>query len=865
MIKQLLILVLLCVGCQSNSQSLLERAVKLHVQSGTVGELLIELNKQEGVSLVYGSSYISLGKMVQLTGRELTLEDHLVTILKDQPVKWIEQGSQVLLVFDERSPYKKKVTISGFISDAKSGERLIAASVYALNKKKGTTSNSYGFFSLTLDTDSVQLIITHSGHIALPVSFFPTEDTIMQLTLDQHVVVNEIVVVNADAKRNTQNRTLTGMINVPASMLESMPALLSEPDVLKTLQLLPGIQATNEGSSGLNVRGGSSDQNLVLLDGVPVYNASHAFGMFSVFNTDAVRNVEVMKSGFPASYGGRLSSIVDVQLKEGDRYKMHGEGGIGLVFSRLTLEGPIKKGNSSFIISARRTYLDLIMRPIIQATSSSDAADMLAAFSDVNVKTNFKAGKKDHLYFGIYTGIDRFFAEDVMYSPRTSAEFVKSVNKYGFSWGNNTAMARWNHVFNKKMFANLTFNYSRFKFKTFDRTNTYDENDQLSHTGEQRYFSSIKDLGVRYDIDYLPAPSHFVKMGMSATLHEYRPGVNKYYRKDNTSEMNITIDNHSVRTGEFDLYAEDDIRLPSNMKANLGVRVSGFLVNNQFFTSIQPRINWLYKLDNRWSVRASAVKMNQYIHLLANNNFGMPTDLWVPVTKRVKPQVSYQFSSGIAYSKEQSVEASMEVYYKNLRNVIEYAEGAGLTNSYAGWEELVETGKGWAYGAEWLLQKKKGEITGLISYTLSWSQRRFANINQGKVFPYKYDRRHEAKMAMVWQPSKRFEMSCDWIFSTGNAISLPTEQYYNPSNGTYVDIYHGRNDFRMPVYHRMDLVIKMMKQKKRHLRTWVFSIYNVYNRLNPFFIFKYRDSSTMEFQRITLFPIIPSFSYQFKF
>lgn len=865
MIKQLLILVLLCMGCQSNSQSLLNLPVKVSRQSGTVGEMLAELDKHDGVSLVYSSSYISLGKAVQLTGREHTLGDHLSAILKDQPVKWIEQGSQVLLVFDERSPYRKKVTISGFISDSKSGERLIAASVYALNKKVGTTSNSYGFFSLTLDRDSIHLIISHSGHIAIPVSFFPEEDTVMQLSLEQHVVVNEIVVVNADARRNTQNRTLTGLINVPASMLESMPALLSEPDVLKTLQLLPGIQATNEGSSGLNVRGGSSDQNLVLLDGVPVYNASHAFGMFSVFNSDAVHNVEVMKSGFPASYGGRLSSVVDVHLKEGDRYNMHGEGGIGLIFSRLTLEGPIKKGNSSFIVSARRTYLDLVMRPILHASTSMDQFDMFAAFSDVNFKTNFKIGKKDHLYFGVYTGIDRFFSEDVSYFSRLNIPNSKSVNKYGFSWGNNTAMARWNHVFNKKMFANLTFNYSRFKFKTFDRTNTYDENDQLVHTGEQRYFSSIKDLSVRYDIDYLPSPSHFVKMGLSAILHEYRPGINRYYRKDNNGELDITIDNHSLRTGEFDLYAEDDIRLPYNMKANIGVRVSGFLVNNQFFTSIQPRINWLYKFDNRWSLRASAVKMNQYIHLLANNNFGMPTDLWVPVTKRVKPQVSYQFSSGIAYSKEQSVEASMEVYYKNLRNVIEYAEGAGFTNAYVGWEDLVETGKGWAYGAEWLLQKKKGEITGLVSYTLSWSQRRFANINEGKIFPYKYDRRHEAKMAMVWQPSKRFELSCDWIFSTGNAISLPKEQYYNPATSTYIDVYHGRNDFRMPVYHRMDVVIKMMKQKKRHLRTWVLSIYNVYNRLNPFFIFKYADASKMEFQRITLFPIIPSFSYQFKF
>ncbi|HEX2629412.1 MAG TPA: TonB-dependent receptor plug domain-containing protein [Chitinophagaceae bacterium] len=864
MIKQLLILVLLCMGCQSNSQSLLGLPVKIHKQSGTVGELLAELDKHDGVSLVYSSSYISLGKMIQLTGREQTLEDHLTTILKDQPVKWIEQGSQVLLIFDERSAYRKKITISGFISDSKSGERLIAASVYALNRKVGTTSNSYGFFSLTLDRDSINLIISHSGHVAIPLSFFPQEDTVVQLSVEQHVVVNEIVVVNADARRNTQNRTVPGKMSVPVSMIKSMPALAGEFDVMKTLQLLPGIQAANEGSSGLNIRGGSADQNLVLLDGVPVYNATHAFGMFSVFNADAVHNVDVLKSGIPASYGGRLSSVVDVQLKEGDRYKFHGEGGIGLVFSRLTLEGPIKKGVSSFLISGRRTYLDLFARPIIKATSE-DNYDVFGAFSDINFKTNFKLGEKDHLYVGVYTGIDRFFSKDEFNFFWYPDPRLRSVNTYGFSWGNNTAMVRWNHVFSKKMFANLTLNYSRFQFKASDNTETYDTlNRQVQH-GEHKYFSSIKDVNVKYDIDFLPNPNHFIKMGAVATLHHYRPGVNHYYIKDSIVKLDLNIDNQSVYTGEYDAYVEDDIRLPGNMKMNVGLRFTGLSAKNNFFFSIQPRLSWLYKMNNRWSLRASAVKLNQYLHLLTNSSLGLPTDLWVPVTKKLPPQVSYQFSSGVAYSYENSIEASMEVYYKNLRNVIEYSEGAGFTNSYTDWENVVESGKGWTYGAEWLVQKKKGKITGLASYTLSWSQRKFDNINGGKIFPYKYDRRHEAKLALVWQPSKRFEMSCDWIFATGNSISLPKFQYYNPANNRFVDVYTGRNDFRMPSYHRMDIALKMTKQKKRHQRSWVLSVYNVYAQRNPFFIYKEATSVSAEFRKITLLPIIPSFSYQFKF
>ena len=848
---------------------MLERQITITRQNGTIGDFLDELDKIPGITLSYSSGVVDLTRKAQLSGQEKTVEDFLRSVLKGQAVKYAEQDEKIFLLADQ--PVKKKFTLSGYISDSKSGERLIGTSIFVLNKNLGTTSNVYGFYSLTLEEDTVRLLITHAGYIGKDITLSVQQDVVNDIALGQRVVMNEMVVVNSESKTNSQNRTLPGKVNVSSSFIRSMPALLGEPDVLKALQLLPGIQAGNEGTAGLNVRGGSADQNLVLLDGVPVYNASHAFGFFSIFNSDAVHNVEVLKSGFPASYGGRLSSVIDVQMKEGDKYKFHGEGGVGIIFSKLTLEGPIKKGRSSFLISGRRTYADLALRPIMKAAEES--IKLSTFFSDIIAKSNFAIGERDRIYFSFYTGKDKY--NSVAMDPPSWLQYASQRYEYGFQWGNITGMARWNHVFNKKVFANMTFNYSRFRFAAKER-NDFQLPGDSTGTGsylreyEQNYFSSIRDFNIKYDLDYLPGPAHFIKMGFAATLHHYRPGVRTTFQKDSTIRIDRKTDEHSLYTGEYEMYVEDDIRISSRTKANIGVRFAAFNVTGNVFFSAQPRLNWLYKLNNRWSLKGSAVKMNQYIHLLTNSNMGLPTDLWVPVTKRIPPQVSYQFSGGASYNYDQSLEASIEVYYKHLKNVIEYAEGAGFSSSNLNWESFVELGKGKTYGMEWLLQKRKGKLTGLAGYTLGWSTRNFANINNGHTFPYKYDRRHELKTAIVWKPSARFELSTNWIFATGNAISLPVGWYRDPYTNTEFEIYKGRNDFRMPAYHRLDLSIKMMKQKRRHLRTWTLGVYNLYNRKNAFFVYRYKEfqpdlTLNSTFRKSTLFPILPSISYQFKF
>ncbi len=854
----------LLIPCICQAQAVLSKRITITGKKATVGIFLNELNTIPGISLSYSSGVIDLTKKIELNGVEKTVEDFLISILKGQKVKYIEQNGKIFLVVDGSLP-KKKFTLSGYIVDKKTGERLIGASVYLPFKKTGTTSNNYGFFSITLEEDTIELQTSYAGYLARQQELYLHEDRSLNIEMEQNVVISEMVIVNSEGKSGAQNRTVIGKTIVPVNLIKSVPALLGEADVLKTLQLLPGVQAGNEGTAGLYVRGGSPDQNLILLDGVPVYNASHAFGMFSIFNADAVHYAELLKSGFPASYGGRVSSIIDVHMKEGDKYNFHGEGGLGLIFSKFTFEGPIKKGQSSFLVSSRRTYADLLLRPLIKSVDSD--VDLVPYFMDVNVKANFPLGKMDRIYFSIYTGLDKLKVTERFGSLLPDSSTKNSTFNYGFSWGNITSLVRWNHVFNKKMFANFTFNYSRYRFNTNQEEQSNNKNQPYTYQRVQKYFSGIHDFNVKADLDYLPTLGHFVKAGFAATLHRYRPGINYIFQKDSVTRINETIDNLSLYTGEYDAYVEDDIRLSQKSKINVGMRISAFAVKNKTFYAWQPRVSWLYKLGGKWSLKAAGGIMYQYIHLLTNSNLGLPTDLWLPATEKVPPQSSKQISIGTSYSHDKSLDLSVEVYYKALNNVIEYSEGAGFGNIYNRWEDIVESGKGKTYGMEWLLQKRKGKITGLAGYTLSRSLRQFQNINDGRTFPFKYDRRHEIKLAAIWQPSPKFEVGADWIFSSGQAISMPLGYYFDPFTGRYIDIYESRNNFRMPDYHRLDVSVKFIKQKKRYLRTWILSVYNAYHRFNPFFRYKEYDyfNNKIVFKEVSVFPIVPSISYQFKF
>jgi len=763
----------------------------------------------------------------------------------------------------------QRATVSGIITQKGSGETLIGASVYNSKTKQGTTSNHYGFYSITLPRDSFNLTFSYVGYKSAHVGFRLHNDTTINLALEDAGMLQEVE-VTASPEEEIQHSTRMGTIDVPVAQIKALPALLGEIDVFKVLQLLPGVQSGAEGSSGLYVRGGGPDQNLILLDGVPVYNASHLFGFISVFNADAINHVELIKGGFPARYGGRLSSVIDITMKEGNQEKISCEGSIGLISSRLTVEGPIVKNKSSFIVSARRTYLDVLTRPIIKKVTKGEEAAWYY-FYDLNAKVNYHLNERNRVFLSTYTGDDKAFARS-RYKSENEIEQWVGTDEFDLKWGNFTAAARWNHIFTSRLFSNVTATYSRYRLSVGAESRevyTTPDTSQVIYYFTD-YTSGIRDFGLKVDFDFIPAPSHYIRFGGQAVAHLFTPGV-LAYKSENTGHT--TMGSPDLHSKEFSVYAEDDIALDRKLKVNAGLHASAFVTDNNFYYSLQPRISTRYLLNNDLSLKASYARMTQYIHLLTNVGIGLPTDLWVPSTDQIKPEESFIASLGTALNFKSAFEISVEAYYKSMEKLIEYKEGANYLNIEEDWQTKVESGKGESYGSELFIQKKKGKVSGWVGYTLSWTNRTFQNINEGKTFPFRYDRRHDVEVALSykWKPNR--DLSMTWVYGTGAAISLPQSAYteyigspWGDGDQSFIEYYGGRNSYRMRAYHRLDIGYTSTKKKRWGERSWNLSLYNAYNRKNPFFVDNARDEKGhKKFIQYSLFPLIPSAACRFKF
>jgi hypothetical protein len=797
----------------------------------------------------------------------------------------------LLVFFSINLKAQQKYTISGYFEDSASAEKLISAAIFNAKTTLGAVSNTYGFYSLTLPKGNVDLIMSYVGYSDQRLSFNLRKDTVINIKMKPNLEL-QTVEISAQKQDRIERRTQMSQVTIPIAQIKKIPALLGEVDVLKALQLLPGVQAGGEGQNGLYVRGGSPDQNLILLDGVPVYNVSHVGGFFSVFNGDAVKNVTLTKGGFPARYGGRLSSIIEIDMKEGNMKEFHGEGGIGLISSRLTLEGPIKKDVASYMISARRTYVDLLLIPILKLAATNNAngnqnttVSPRLNFYDINGKINWKINEKNRLYLSAYTGEDIFG-----YAATTSTTDGLNVNTTdgGTNWGNITTAFRWNSVINNKLFANTTLTYSRYKVDIL-ASNTIVRN-TLTTGNVAQYTSGIEDISGKVDFDYVPNPKNRIRFGGGITQHTYNPGA--YQLEVTVASLKLDTTLGSVKTNSIEpfLYVEDEFQLGA-LKANFGLHASGFKVGNTFYQSIQPRIGLNYPLSNDLALKASFTTMRQYINLLTNERIGLPTDLWVPSTERIKPQDAWQAAIGAAKTVQDDYEVSAEAYYKKMTNVISYREGVSYLGSDNGWEDKITQGVGETYGLELFVQKKIGKFTGWVGYTLSWNTRQFDNedptlrVNNGKVYPFKYDRRNDFKALCTYNFSDKFAFTSSWQFSTGNSVSLPEITYSAPQRPENVDnpfigggyraleIIGDKNSYRMPSYHRLDVNFEWTKKKKRFTRTFSLGAYNAYSRANP--VFLYRDSNvttvngqTVEapvFRQFSLLPIVPSIAYNFKF
>jgi len=520
-------------------------------------------------------------------------------------------------------------TISGYISDKSSDEMLISANVYDFESSSGTVSNTYGFYSITLPAGDVNLRASYIGFSDINTSFTLSQDTTINFPLPSSVEMEEVVITADKASEGRiEERTQMSTVEVPIEQIKKIPALLGEVDVIKALQLLPGVQSGGEGTSGLYVRGGSPDQNLILLDGVPVYNANHLFGFFSVFNADAIKDVKLVKGGFPARYGGRLSSVLEINMKEGNQNEFHGEGSIGLVASKLTLEGPLSE-KTSFIVSGRRTYIDLLAKPIIQSSFEEDGQEGGTGyyFYDLNAKINHKFSERDRVYISTYTGKDKFYLDS-----RELESNPADVLEFGLGWGNLTTAVRWNHLFTPKLFGNMTATFSDYKFNVLSKFAEEYNNPALNEEFRLEYDSGIRDYALKFDFDYLPNPDHFIRFGINGINHKFNPGTFdlKFVDPDSPG-FNTEISQTKVTAQEIAVYVEDDMQLFDGFKMNAGIHASTFIVEGKNYFSIQPRISTRYLMDNGLAIKGSFATMQQFIHLLSNEGIGLPTDLWLDV------------------------------------------------------------------------------------------------------------------------------------------------------------------------------------------------------------------------------------------
>ena len=798
----------------------------------------------------------------------------------------------LFLLFTSICAGQIEFNLNGYITDEKTGETLIGANIYNTYSKKGSASNTYGYFSIKVTQGEILIICSYIGYRTDSIKLNIASN--LKYNFELEPISDKLDEVTLQHKESNIKSVQSSVISIPIEQIKNMPALLGEKDVLKSIQLLPGVQSGGEGTSGFYVRGGGPDQNLILLDGVNIYHSSHLLGFFSVFNEDAIKNIKLFKGGFPARFGGRLSSVLEINMKEGNMKEWIVEGGMGIISGKISVQGPIKKDKTSILISGRRTWLDLLKEPIIKALEDKININGNGNyyFYDINAKINHKFSDTDRLYISFYTGRDDFFGKlidndswgTITNDPADYETNFIANTTFGLAWENITSSIRWNHIINDKIFSNTTLIYSRYKFDNtittnnttsinnihFDQSETY-----LIESSDYLYRSGIEDIGIKIDLDYNLNSKHNLKFGGSYIKHNFFPGYMDFFADyENFQSDTIITFSKNIKPDDAYLYIEDLFTITNRLSTNLGIHYSLFNVNNKLYQSIQPRVSIRYMTSEQSSLKFSYATMQQNVHLLTNSSFGLPNDMWVPATDLIKPQFSKQISLGYnQYLDENKYEFSLELYYKKMEDLITFSEGTNLLGTnFSSWEERVETGgTGESKGMEIFIKKDIGRLTGWIGYTLSKSTRQFLNINLGNEYPYKFDRRHDLSIVSSYNINNNLNINATWVYGTGNAITMPIAQYLLLNGSNFVEYfdYGEKNEFRMQPYHRLDIGLNFTKEKKWGERTWTFSIYNLYNRKNPFFIYlqdELEDGVTQkQAKQLSLFPILPSIRYNFKF
>ena len=781
--------------------------------------------------------------------------------------------SYYLLLFV--APVAGQHTISGTVKDAQTGETLIGATVYDTVSRKGAATNQHGRYSLTLKNEEAVLRVSFVGCETQYISLTLKANQRVDVKLKSSYTLKEVVIVGQRTQHLESSQP--SVVEVPVEQVKSIPMIFGETDVVKAVQLLPGVQSGAEGMAGMYVRGGGPDENLFLLDGVPMYNVNHLGGFFSAFNSDAVKNISLYKGSFPAHFGSRLSSVLDITTNDGNDKEYHGGVGIGTISAKVNLEGPIIKEKTTFSLSARRTYGDVLLQPLIALVTAAEGSNAKINagyyFYDLNAKVTHRFSERSRLYASYYMGDDALYARLKLMDGYDFREYLK----FNYRWGNIVGSLRWNYELTPRLFLNLSGAYTRYRSKLSVTSEFEDRSENVTESMELGFGSGIRDYLACADFDYQPTPDHTAKFGLHYTYHHFTPETQSVHFKAASETLDTTIGQSTVGAHEVMVYGEDDWRITDFLKVNLGLNVTGFGVQGKFYPSVQPRVSGRWLIGDRWSVKAGYARMTQYLHLLSTSTVSLPTDLWVPVTAHITPMTSNQVAVGVFYNLLDSVNLSVEGYYKNMDNLLEYKDGASFWGSSQGWEQKVCMGRGWAYGIEFLAQKTVGKLTGWVGYTWSHTDRQFDRegmvLNEGKPFPAKYDRRHDVSIVLTYKFNERFDLSVTWVYSTGNAATLALQQfdpdpdpagvYYYQTTADYVS---SRNNYRMPAYHRMDVGFNWHRKFRFGRRTLNLSVYNLYNRQNPYMLYTettYSGGQTLN--QLSLFPIMPSISYNWMF
>lgn len=797
--------------------------------------------------------------------------------------------------------FSQNFSVSGYIKNATNGETFIGATIFLKELNKVATTDQYGFYSLSAP----------KGNYTLQFSFIGFKTITEQIILDKNITINATfspsenslneVEVTTKAGNEHVKSTQMSAITLDMAEIKKIPSFLGEVDILKTIQLLPGVKNAGDGNTGFYVRGGGPDQNLILLDDAPIYNASHLLGFFSVFNGDAIKNVTLYKGGMPAQYGGRLSSVLDIAMKDGNNQKIEVDGGIGLISSRLTVQGPIVKNKGSFIVSGRRTYIDILAKPFID---KSDFKGTRYFFYDLNAKFNYILNDKNRIFLSGYYGRDLFSFTD-----------NESNFKTKIPWGNASACFRWNHIYSTKLVANLSASFTNYDFSF----------SALQEDFEATIKSGITDYSLKYDVNYFPNSSHSIKAGVHYIYHIFTPTNVSAKQGETVFDLGkkIQLFSHDVAA-----YISDDWDVTQSIKLNAGLRFGNFTQVGAFnryvkdftgkivdtvsykknqvvcnYNGLEPRLSVRFSLNSTTSVKGSYTRNFQYVHLASLSSVSLPTDVWMPCTEIIKPQLSNQFALGFFKNfKENSFETSVEVYYKTMANQLDFKEGAQPSdNVFDNPDNGFTFGKGWAYGAEFFVKKRTGKLTGWVGYTLSWTWRQFNDINYGLNYLAKYDRRHDASLVIMYDATKKWNFGMVFVYGTGNRGTLPNGFFL--FQGSLSNDYGLRNSYKFIDYHRLDLnatytpdrkaklqkrklalieqyvkegrdttnIELTQKWKKNYSNSFTISVFNVYNRYNPYFIYLTRSgdftNGTLEVgaKQVSLFPILPSFTWNFKF